>query len=164
MQDINKIVLVGPESTGKTTLAQQLTIHFKTVCTTEMARPFLELQKGNYNYEDLEKIARIQVEEEKNKLKKAKKILICDTNLLVIKVWSEYKYDQCASFILNNLATENNELYLLCYPDFAWQYDDLREHPDEKERLKIFKPYEAGLIAFNKKFIVEKTCIYFFYL
>ncbi len=156
MQDIKKIVLVGPESTGKTTLVIQLASHFETVCTTEMARPFLEFQKGNYDYEDLEKIATLQVEEETNKLKEAKKILICDTNLLVIKVWSEYKYQRCASFILNHLATENNEFYLLCYPDFAWQHDDLREHPDEKERIKLFKLYEAELIALNKKFIVLK--------
>ncbi len=156
MQDIKKIVLVGPESTGKTTLAQQLAIHFETVCTTEMARPYLEKQQGNYVFTDLEKIAQLQLIEEKNKLQEAKKILICDTNLLVIKIWSEYKYERCASFILNNFEKENNETYLLCYPDFAWQYDDLREHPDENERLKIFNIYEAELIALNKKFIVLK--------
>jgi NadR type nicotinamide-nucleotide adenylyltransferase len=156
MQDIKKIVLVGPESTGKTTLAQQLAIHFETVCTTEMARHFLERQKGIYDYEDLEKIARLQVEEEKNKLHEAKKILICDTNLLVIKIWSEYKFSKCAPFILNEMAKNQSEIYLLCYPDIAWEFDALREHPDEKDRLEIFKIYEAELVAMNKKFLVLK--------
>ena len=78
--------------------------------------------------------------------------MICVTNLQVIKIWSEIKYSKCDPFILENQDTQ--AYYVLCYPDFQWEYDRLRENPNN--RIEIFQKYYKELKTQNQKFIIVK--------
>lgn len=145
---INKIVITGPECCGKTTLVNSLSKIYKCNIVTEFARKYLEESNGQYQYEDLLKIAKGQWWEEQKMEKLEKEILICDTAIHTIKIWSLDKFKKCDPWILDQ--TENYNHYLLCSPDIPWEVDPLRENP--KDRHRIFKIYLNELQ--NKPFTI----------
>ncbi|MFZ2899720.1 MAG: ATP-binding protein [Saprospiraceae bacterium] len=130
-----RIAITGPESVGKTTLAQALAAGFGTIWVPEYAREYLEHLGRPYVFEDLEVIARGQREMEERYARLADRYLFCDTDLLVIKIWSEYKYQQTAPFVLESLYKHPYDLFVLCGTDVPWEYDPLRENPGEREEL-----------------------------
>ncbi|HNP07852.1 MAG TPA: ATP-binding protein [Cyclobacteriaceae bacterium] len=137
---IKKIVIIGPECTGKSELSEYLSRHFNTCWVPEYARTYLDILNTPYQESDLMKIAHGQIKLEDEWLPEANKILICDTNLLVIKVWSNFKYGRCNEEILQMIKERTYDLYLLTYIDIPWQEDPQREHPDKREVLmKIYK-------------------------
>lgn len=146
-QLIKKIAVVGPESTGKTTLARQLAEKYQTRWVPEYAREYLEKQDGNYEQDDLLAIAKGQLRKEEEYEKTAKDFLICDTNLIVIKIWSEYKYGSLDQWIEDQIKSRSYDLYLLTNWDIPWEYDVLRETPDDREQL--FELYEALLKSYE---------------
>ncbi|MEO5966765.1 MAG: ATP-binding protein [Ferruginibacter sp.] len=149
---LKKIVIIGPESTGKSTLSLQLAEHYKTYHVEEYAREYLETNGKEYTYDDLLKISegQIKLEEiETEKLKKDKinsSLLFIDTDSYVIKVWSEFVFNKCDNRILNNIASRKYDLYLLCNTDLPWTADKLREYPDLKIRNKIYHYYKDAMI------------------
>ncbi len=145
-----KIVLTGPESTGKTTLAAQLAEHFGTVWVPEFARAYLDGLNRPYRQDDLLEIARGQIAQERDFLKKAKELLFFDTSLEVVKVWSEFRYGNCDPWILEQLEHGLHDLYLLCSPDLAWTFDPQREHPQSRDAL--FEIYRKDLTQLNVPF------------
>ena len=149
-----KIVLTGPECSGKTTLSRLTANSFNLPLVPEYAREFLNKLDRPYKYDDLLKIAKGQLRlEKKYEQKKNKKsILICDTDLQVIKMWSKIKYSKCSPFILKNEPSDN--FYVLCSPDFDWVYDSLREN--RSNRWEIFNYYKTDLINNNRRFIIVK--------
>lgn len=154
-----KIVLYGPESTGKTTLSIKLAKHYKTVWVPEFARDYLqekwdEVQK-TCEVEDMLPIAIGQMKLENKLAKKANKILICDTDLLETKVYSEEFYNGYVHPQLEKAAIENTyHLYLLTYIDTPWEKDDLRDRPDQ--RVEMFTAFENALKKYNKPYILLK--------
>lgn len=137
---IKKVVVIGPECTGKSELSKFLAEHFKTVCVEEYARPYLSKLIRTYEKSDLTKIAHGQARMEDEWIYDANRVLICDTNSIVIKVWSEFKYGDCDPDILRIMTTRQYDLYLLTYIDVPWEDDPLREHPDKREYFwQIFK-------------------------
>lgn len=128
-----KIAIVGPESSGKSTLAAALAARFGAPWAPEFAREYLENLGRPYGPHDLPLIARGQLAAEA--LHKDSPLLICDTNLLVIKVWSEFKYGFCDPEILENMHLQRYDLQLLTLPDIAWEPDPLREHPQHRQLL-----------------------------
>lgn len=130
-----RLLLTGPESTGKTLLARRLAETCQTVWVPEYARAYLETLGRPYAEEDLLPIARGQLQLEDFHAQFARRILPCDTGLLVIKVWSEFKYGRCHPWILEQLRQRSYDLYLLCGTDVPWAYDPQRENPDEREEL-----------------------------
>ena len=138
---IRKIVVIGPESTGKSTLSQQLATELGTVYNPEHARGYLDAIGRPYEEEDLLQIAKGQLEEEDRLTELARDYLICDTDLNVIKVWSESKYGCCNPHILEWIAQRQYDFYLLTYPDFPWLPDPQREHPDPADRLYFYNQY-----------------------
>ncbi len=178
-----KIVLTGPESCGKTTLARQLATHFNAPFVEEYVREYFE-KKGTpqYNAADLTKIAKGQIKAEKKALaivnqqvmqkEKAKKdaFIICDTDVLTIKIWSEEKYGRCDDSIIQGFQMSNSKfqrskrhvqtsnfklqtIYLLCSPEgIAWEADPLRENPNDRDRL--FTIYAQNLIFYQKKHFI----------
>jgi len=126
---IKKIAILGPESTGKSELSKALAEHFNTVWVPEYARRYIDNLGRPYNKSDLKKIANGQIQLEDSQLEHARDFLFCDTNLLVIKVWSEHKYGSCDEWILNELISRNYDLYLLTDVDIPWEEDPQREHP-----------------------------------
>lgn len=142
---MRKIVLTGPESSGKTSLAEALAKHYGAPAAPEYARTYLENLDRSYVEEDLLHIAQGQLAWEKEYADKAGEWLIIDTSLVVLKIWSEYKYGRCHPFILENLHERRYDLFLLCRPDLPWSFDPLREHPDKREEL--FSIYQRELTA-----------------
>ena len=132
---IRRIAITGPESTGKSMLAEQLAAHYHTVWVPEYAREYLELLGEPYEERDILSIARGQLLSETSKQILAKNFLFCDTELLVTKIWSEVKYGRCHPWIPENIVKHHYDLYLLCDIDLPWEYDPLREHPDQRQYL-----------------------------
>lgn len=155
--DIIKIVAIGPESTGKSTLCQSLANHFSTSWCKEYAREFLTKHGTNYTYEDLLEIAKGQIQNEEDAIhaclnqwnqmaSSTPPVLIIDTDMYVMKVWCEFVFGKCHPFILNQIVTRNYNGYLLCNPDLPWTQDELREYPDYETREKLFCSYKDILI------------------
>jgi len=145
------IVLTGPESTGKTTLATRLAGHFNTIWAPEFARGYLDSLGRPYGQNDLLEIARGQVAQEDVFIKKANGLLFLDTSLEVIKIWSEFRFGHCHPWILEQLAHRRHGLYLLCRPDLPWHPDPQRENPGDREVL--FEIYRQELKAIGAEFL-----------
>ena len=139
--NVIKVVLFGPESTGKTSLSIKLAHHYNTVWVAEYAREYLQNKWNNERKtcenSDLLPIAIGQMKLENKLAKKADKVLICDTDLLETKVYSEEYYGGTVDPLLEKAAIENSyDLYLLTYIDTPWEADDLRDRPEQ--RLEMF--------------------------
>ena len=157
--NIVKIVLFGPESSGKTTLSSHLARYYNTVWAPEFAREYLQKKWNNERKtctkEDLIPIAIGQMKTENKLAKRADKILICDTDLLETKVYSEEFYGGFVDEKLNEAANKNEyDLYLLTYIDTPWEADDLRDRP--KQRLEMFNAFENALKKNKKNYILLK--------
>lgn len=146
---IKKIVVVGPESTGKTSLCQSLAHHYNTTWCPEYAREYLLKNKRTYTYEELLTIAKGQLKCEDDNLpvlsgNKTVNYFI-DTNMVVMKIWSEFVFNKCHNYIQEKLLERHYDLYLLCQPDLEWKKDELREYPDLSTRQKLFNLYQNHL-------------------
>ena len=166
---IKKVVILGPESTGKSTLCELLAQHYKTDWCPEFAREYLMTHGMDYDFEDLLTIAKGQLalEEEHAAALKTKwaqvdkniwvnshslltthhsPLLFIDTDMYVMKVWCEYVFEKCHQFILDQIVERKYDLYLLCNNDLPWIKDELREYPDEKNRNELYHIYKDLLI------------------
>lgn len=154
-----KVVLFGPESTGKTTLSRQLARHYSTVWVPEYAREYLQNKWNNERKTcksaDLMPIAIGQMKLENELSQKTDTVLICDTDLLETKVYSEAYYQGSCDPLLDKYALINSyDLYFLTYIDTPWEADDLRDKPDERERM--FKAFETALQEHKKPYVLLK--------
>ncbi len=157
--NIVKVVLFGPESTGKTTLSEQLAKYYNTTWVAEYAREYLQAkwdkEKKTCEPSDLLPIAEGQMKLENALSKNAANLLICDTDLLETKVYSEAYYVGYCDPILEKYALENSyDLYLLTYIDIPWEKDDLRDKPNEREKMFLY--FKETLEKYNKNFITLK--------
>ena len=146
--ELIKVVLYGPESTGKTTLAEQLAEHYRTQWVPEFMRDYLQKkwdsEKKLVEKKDLIPIAKGQLQLENEAAQKVENLLICDTNLLELKVYSEYYYNGfCPSEIKTKATKDKYSIYLLTYVDTPWEADDLRDRPENREEM--FRIFEAEL-------------------
>jgi len=142
-----RIVITGPESTGKSTLCHQLAERYQTIWVPEFARQHLLENGMNYSYEDLLFIARKQLELEDAMAAKAKNnLLFVDTDMYVMKIWCEFVFGKCHQWILDQIALRKYDLYLLCNTDLPWTEDELREYPDLQSRLTLFHLYKDNLM------------------
>lgn len=135
LSELKKVVIIGPECTGKSDLSAFLAQHFNTAWVPEYARGYLENLARPYELHDLRTIAHGQMRLEDEWSSEAQRLLFCDTNLYIIKVWSEFKFGTCDAQILNAIASREYDLYLLTYIDIPWEADPQREHPDKREEL-----------------------------
>lgn len=152
-----KIVLFGPESTGKTTLSRQLARHYNTVWVPEYARDYLQkkwnIERKTCEASDILPIAKGQITLENALALKADKILICDTDLLETKVYSQEYYGGFVHPILDAAAkTHQYDLYFLTYIDTPWEEDDLRDRPEQ--RLEMFTAFKNALETHHKNYIL----------
>ena len=156
-KQIIKIVAIGPESTGKSTLCASLATHFSTIWCREYAREYLLEHGTDYTYEDLLTIAEGQLKLEDQATEEAialqketgapgLPILFIDTDMQVMKIWCEFVFGNCQPFILNKIVLRKYDGYLLCKPDLPWVKDELREYPDLETRDKLYHHYRDILI------------------
>ena len=142
-----KIVVIGPESTGKSTLCEQLAIHYKTEWVPEFARNYLLEIRRPYTYEDLLHIAEGQVRQEDRIVSDSKSDLVfIDTDMYVMKVWCEYVFGKCHPYILDEIVKRKYDGYLLCNTDLPWVADELREYPDLESRERLYLMYKDLMI------------------
>jgi NadR type nicotinamide-nucleotide adenylyltransferase len=156
---LKKIAIIGPESTGKSTLCEQLAKQYHTLWCPEYAREYLSEHGMMYTYDDLLTIAKGQValEEEYIELAignwsertpseqsaKTTYPLFIDTNMYVMKVWCEFVFGKCHQYILDQLAARKYDFYFLCNVDLPWTHDELREYPDLETRQKLYEIYKG---------------------
>jgi nicotinamide riboside kinase len=172
---LKKIVIIGPESTGKSTLCEQLAQHYNTLWCPEFAREYLLSHGMDYTYDDLLHIAKGQLAMEEeyvgmvngqwsmvNKengprhssftisdspfITHHSPLLFIDTDMYVMKVWCEFVFNKCHNWILKQIAGRKYDLYLLCNTDIAWVKDELREYPDLKNRQQLYHIYKDLLV------------------
>src|SRR5450631_733669 len=142
-----KIVVIGPEATGKSTLCEQLARHYQTEWVQEYARKYLLEIRRPYTYEDLLLIARGQVKsEDQTSSTLFKPLLFIDTDMYVMKVWCEYVFGKCHPFILDEIVKRNYDGYLLCNTDLPWVADELREYPDPESRNRLYRMYKDLMV------------------
>ena len=155
MQEVKKITIIGPESTGKSSLCKLLAERYKTIWCPEYAREYLLEHGTNYTYNDLLTVAKGQLALEEEYINKVKHrwngtptapLLFLDTDMYVMKVWCEYVFNQCHLFILEKIIEQKCDLYLLCNIDLPWVKDELREYPDLKSRQELYHIYKDILI------------------
>lgn len=154
---IKKIVTIGPESTGKSTLCQQLVSHYKTMWVKEFAREYLLKNGMDYSFETLLEIAKGQLAAEDLEIKKwennnslllnnSHQPVFIDTDMHVMKVWGQFVFEKSHSWVLNQIVQRKYDLYLLCKTDLPWVKDELREYPDINAREKLYQHYKDILI------------------
>ncbi len=144
-----KIIVTGPESSGKTTLSKALSTHFEIPFTEEYAREYLNNLESDYTQSHLLEIAKEQLLSEHN-------AQILDTDLITIKIWSNYKYGNCDKWIIDQIEKQKTEkrFYLLCKADIPWEGDPQRENPND--RVELFEIYKQELDNLGHNyFIVE---------
>ncbi|MBB3124136.1 NadR type nicotinamide-nucleotide adenylyltransferase [Mesoflavibacter sabulilitoris] len=154
-----KVVLFGPESSGKTTLSRQLARYYNSVWVPEYAREYLQNKWNNERKtcepKDLMPIAVGQMKLENTLAKKTDTVLICDTDLLETKVYSEEYYSGTCDPLLEKYALKNTyDLYFLTYIDTPWEADDLRDKPEERQEM--FEAFKAALVKYNKPYVLLK--------
>lgn len=152
MKSIKRIAITGPESTGKSQLSKQLADIFKTLWVPEFAREYLDQINKPYNYQDILIISKQQFINENEMAKKAENFIFCDTDFTVTKIWCEFKFNKCFSWINQKFYNHKYDFYLLCNIDLPWEFDPQRENPDEREIL--FKIYLNTLLKANFPFAV----------
>ena len=151
---LKKVVVLGPESTGKSTLCEMLANHFNTVWVEEYAREFLLKQAGDYSFDDLLIIAKGQLANEDRVVKELEAPLVfIDTDMQVMKVWCEFVFGAVHPFIEESLKERTYDLYLLCNVDLPWVKDELREYPDLATRQQLYQIYRERLQQANLPWI-----------
>ena len=148
-----KLVLIGVESSGKTTLAKALAKKLQSTYVPEYARMYLEAHGLSYQQEDLLAIAKGQSELIKEACNKEEQWIVCDTDLLVIKVWSEQVFGSCDAWIEEQIKNEPSHFYILCAPDIDWEYDPQRTLPNLEDRLALHRHYKSLLQQLHYNFI-----------
>jgi NadR type nicotinamide-nucleotide adenylyltransferase len=139
-QKVKKIVLFGPESTGKTTLAQQLATHYHTLWVPEYSRIYQEEQGRQLDISDVIPIVQGQIRLEEETFPQAHTILICDTDILETKVYSEVYNGTCPVWLLETIPQRLADLYLLTQIDLPWIPDGIRDRPDDREQMhRLFR-------------------------
>ncbi|MGE5106002.1 MAG: AAA family ATPase [Sphingobacteriales bacterium] len=170
---LKKIVIIGPESTGKSTLCQQLAQYYNTMWCPEFAREYLLTYGVHYTFDDLLNIAKGQLAMEEEYVQMLMEsvssqdgkterntynnisglsalpssgLLFIDTDMYVMKVWCEFVFNKCHNWILKQITERKYDLYLLCNTDIPWVKDELREYPDLENRQKLYHIYKDIMV------------------
>jgi NadR type nicotinamide-nucleotide adenylyltransferase len=134
---LKKIAITGPESTGKTWLAEQLARYYKAHFVKEYAREYLARLQKPYTLDDIVQIAKGQLAAEKTMEAKSDQLLFADTEMLVCKIWADFVFRETPAFIQQVFEQQHYDLYLLCDIDLPWEADPLREHPDRRKEIML---------------------------
>ncbi len=148
-----KIAVVGPESTGKSTIAEQLARDYGTVCVPEYAREYCRNLNREYTLQDEMNMFYGQLALERSLLPLAQRdLLICDTMFLTIKVWCDHLFGYTPEAVLHTLQDSHYDLYLLMDIDLPWVDDPLRDFPQLREHF--MQVWHHELKAINAEYVV----------
>jgi nicotinamide riboside kinase len=141
-----RIVIDGPESTGKTELAKALATHFTTDWIPEYARDYISGLSRPYILDDVLHIANRQIEEEASFRMNPGIMLFLDTDLIITKVWLELVFNQSPIWIVDYLKNTPTDLYLLCQPDLPWVPDEVRENGGSMREF-LYERYRSEIVS-----------------
>jgi NadR type nicotinamide-nucleotide adenylyltransferase len=145
---ILKIVLTGPECTAKSTLAAELADHYRTIHVPEYARAYIQSLGRPYHYQDVQHIARKQVQQFRESLRETNRLVFFDTYLVITRVWFDVVFNVHPGWIDKELAKADVDLYLLCDVDIPWVPDGVRENGGEM-RERLYSMYRKVLDQFG---------------
>jgi NadR type nicotinamide-nucleotide adenylyltransferase len=158
---MKKIVIIGPESTGKSTLCEKLAAHYQSAWVKEYAREYLLKNGTEYTFDNLLDVAKGQIANEELAVDRSllagnpfneqqtthnEQLVFIDTDMYVMKVWCEFVFEKCHHWILNRIVERKYDLYLLCNTDMPWVKDELREYPDLITREKLYHHYKDIMV------------------
>lgn len=161
MDSLRKIVITGPESTGKSWLTKKLGEHFQVPFADEYARYYLEEHGPDYDFETLETIIQNHKTHQHQIISQATELVFLDTDLLNFKTWEQLVFGKTHDFLEKEIAKESDHLYLLTYPDIPWTPDPLRVNPDNRLELfelnldlikKLNRPYQIVRGGYDDRF------------
>jgi NadR type nicotinamide-nucleotide adenylyltransferase len=138
---MHKIVICGPESTGKTTLCRELAEHYQTTWVPEFAREYIGRLNRKYTYDDVEIIAKKQIQQWESISHDENNLVFFDTGLIITKVWFSEVYNKVPFWLENELTNYKPDMYLLCYYDIEWEFDTIRENGNDEQRAYLFAKY-----------------------
>jgi len=149
-----KIAILGPESTGKTVLAEQLAAYFKSQWVPEYAREYVEKLASPYGFDDICNIAKRQIQKEKEveNQRTQTNYIFFDTELIITKVWFLYRFGKVPDFLTEQLDSGFFDFYLLCSPDLPWEPDPVREHGEDREFF--FNWYKKEIEQTGKPYVI----------
>jgi len=153
-----KVGIIGPESTGKSTLARYLARRYKGTYVPEYARTYVE-QKGTteVSYEELCEIARYQIEElAAISSQPSENVYFFDTELIVTKVWFDYAFGRVPEWLNEAIERYPMDTYLLTYPDLPWVPDPARSNGSDAIRKELYERYKAEIEALNIPYYIIK--------
>lgn len=150
---IKKIAIVGPESTGKSTMSSYLAKYYNTVWIPEFAREYCEKLTEPPAWQDEVNMFYGQVALEEELLPKANQLLICDTTFITVKIWSDYTFGKSPQEVLDELPKRPYDLYLLLNIDLPWEDDPLRDFPNLREHFMEVWYKELNELNANYKVI-----------
>lgn len=154
---VKRIVVTGPESTGKTALSENLARRLETNFVPEYAREYVENLNRPYTYTDVENIAHFQIAQEKIFEERTQKLLIFDTWLIITKVWFDLVFGKCPEWVISHIKTSHIDLFLVCKTDLPWIPDSVRENGGEK-REQLLQLYCDEINSFGFSYeLVEGT-------
>ena len=151
---MNKIVITGPECSGKTSLARALAHTCPGVFVPEFARSYVSLLAGEYQRSDLVTIAQGQAALEDAAMGLGRYPVICDTGFLVLRIWSMSKYGAVDEILERMFVDRSCDLYVLCAPDPVWRQDGVRENPTD--RWSLFYLYHKLLLDSSAAYLVVR--------
>jgi HTH-type transcriptional regulator, transcriptional repressor of NAD biosynthesis genes len=156
-----RVAIVGPESTGKSMLAENLAEHYATVRVSEYARGLLDeyaanrfYKPGEVRYEDIATIARGQKVTEDFQARRCNKVLFCDTELMTTVFWSNYYFGKCPEWVKKEAQERKYNMYLLLAPDVPYAPDAQRPMSDIRQRRKFFEWWKARLDGLGARYAV----------
>jgi NadR type nicotinamide-nucleotide adenylyltransferase len=156
-----KICLFGPESTGKSTMAEKLAKHFGAAFVAEFAKEHIAAHDGNITADDIPQIAAGQLRTEAEAAATEQNLLFCDTDLLTTKIWSERLFGSCPGWIQDAAELQHYDLYFMMDIDAPWVADIHRYLPEERRSFldlccKTLKHHDRKYImlsgSWDKKF------------
>jgi NadR type nicotinamide-nucleotide adenylyltransferase len=150
--EVKKIAVVGPESTGKSTMSAYLAEHYHTVWVPEFARDYCAALTEPPTWQDEINMFFGQLALEEEYLPKANKLLICDTTFITVKIWSDYTFDRSPQEVLDELPRHPYDLYLLLDIDLPWEHDPLRNFPHLREHF--MEVWHKELKDLNANYVV----------
>lgn len=148
-----KIVFLGPESTGKSTISAEIAKLCNAAFVQEYARTYLNEHGTTYSYTDVIKIAETQAQLERE-AEATEKTIVCDTDLITLKIWMEYYNWKVPEWMESFIVKHQANKYLLLYPDIPWVADEQRKNPHD--RLELFHRFKQHLIGLNVNYSIIK--------
>ena len=154
MKSQTKIAITGPESSGKSILSDFLGSYFNAIIVKEYSRTYYLSYVFTNSREEIIAIAEGQIQAEREAAKSDATLIICDSDLINIKIWMEYYDFEVPQFILDYLDSNPYDFSLLLLPNTPWIADPLRRNPDD--RMELYESFKTNLLAHNYSFEIVK--------